>query len=170
MSEGEYQDFLKKRKRVMAASPKPEPPIVSKPAPAPDVNKYLNVKVYVYEDGFVSYKNKVSNHGKLEHCYDSIKEYQRYNQLLLFERSGIIKNLRRQESLVIEPAFIDSEGKKQRAITYKADFCYEEDGKEVVEDVKAYDKKRNKFLGTETFHLKWKLLKARYPDKVFRLY
>ena len=113
--------------------------------------KYRNVKVYVYEDGYVSHE-PVQNHGGLADRFDSIKEYNRYREL------------------VFQEAFIDNDGKKQRAIIYKADFIYIKDGEEVVEDVKGYDMKKQKFICTRAFMQKWKMLKALYPNKKFRLY
>lgn len=46
--------------------------------------KYRNVKVYVYEDGYVSHE-PVQNHGGLADRFDSIKEYNRYRELVLLE-------------------------------------------------------------------------------------
>lgn len=63
------------------------------------------------------------------------------------------------------------DGVLHKAVYYKADFVYrEQSGEEVVEDVKALDNATGKYLTTETFRLKWKLLMANYPDKVFRLF
>jgi len=131
--------------------------------------KYRNVKVYVYEDGYVSHE-PVQNHGGLADRFDSIKEYNRYRELVLLEKAGIISNLQKQVPMVIQEAFIDNDGKKQRAIIYKADFIYIKDGEEVVEDVKGYDMKKQKFICTRAFMQKWKMLKALYPNKKFRLY
>ena len=131
--------------------------------------KYRNVKVYVYEDGYVSHE-PVQNHGGLADRFDSIKEYNRYRELVLLEKAGIISNLQKQVPMVIQEAFIDNDGKKQRAIIYKADFIYIKDGEEVVEDVKGYDMTKKKFICTRAFMQKWKMLKALYPNKKFRLY
>ena len=120
--------------------------------------KYRNVKVYVYEDGYVSHE-PVQNHGGLADRFDSIKEYNRYRELVLLEKAGIISNLQKQVPMVI-----------QEAIIYKADFIYIKDGEEVVEDVKGYDMKKQKFICTRAFMQKWKMLKALYPNKKFRLY
>ena len=56
--------------------------------------------------------------------FDSNKELSYY--LLLKDRvkKGEIFDLKRQEVLVIQPAFTDNSGVKHRAITYKADFTY----------------------------------------------
>ena len=131
--------------------------------------KHRNVKVYVYKDGLVA-NEKLEGHGGVEEKYDSKKEYQRCLELRLLEKAGRISNLRRQTSLLISEAFVDSRGKKHRAITYCADFIYVEDGREVVEDVKGYSRTKQQYLCTEAFRLKWKMLQKLYPDKVFRLY
>lgn len=131
--------------------------------------KHRNVKVYVYKDGLVA-NEKLEGHGGVEEKYDSKKEYQRCLELRLLEKAGRISNLRRQTSLLISEAFVDSGGKKHRAITYCADFIYVEDGREVVEDVKGYSRTKQQYLCTEAFRLKWKMLQKLYPDKVFRLY
>ena len=59
--------------------------------------------------------------------FDSKREAHRYAELVLLERAGRISNLRRQVryKLVIET-------------TYVADFVYDENGKEIVEDVKGH--------------------------------
>lgn len=131
--------------------------------------KHRNIKVYVYEDGLVS-SEKLEGHGGVKEKYDSRKEYRRCLELRLLEKAGRISNLQRQTSFLISSAFVDSEGKKHRAITYCADFIYVEDGLEVVEDVKAYSMEKQQFLCTEAFRMKWKTLQKLYPDKVFRLY
>ena len=53
-------------------------------------------------------------------------------------------------------------GKKtHRAITYIADFQYQENGKTIVEDFKGIE--------TEAFKIKRKLFEKRYPDKELRI-
>ena len=132
--------------------------------------KHHNVKVYVYADGMVSEHKDLPNHGKVVKKYDSKKEYARAGELALLQRAGKIANLQEQVPFLIADAFTDKGGKKHLAVVYRADFTYTENGKEIVEDVKGQEKKTGKHLTTETFRLKWKLLTAKYPDKVFRLY
>lgn len=131
--------------------------------------KHRNIKVYVYEDGLVS-SEKLEGHGGVKEKYDSRKEYHRCLELRLLEKAGRISDLQRQTPLLISSAFVDSEGKKHQEITYRADFIYMEDGREVVEDVKGYSREKQQFLCTEAFRLKWKMLQKLYPEKVFRLY
>jgi len=158
MTEKEYQEYINKLGL---------PPVVSLKTKK---SKYRNVRVYIYVDGFISYGKPVEAHGELIEKFDSIKEYTRCCELRLLERAGKIKNLQRQVPMVIQKAFIDNDGLRQRAITYNADFTYEENGEDVVEDVKGFDYKTQKFLCTRAFNQKWKLLKALYPNKTFRLY
>ncbi len=85
--------------------------------------------------GYSKYKNNrvVTPYGE----FDSGKEYNRFLVLLGMERSGKIKNLRRQVAYELIPvqrtAF-----RTERAVRYIADFVYDKDGSLVVEDVKGY--------------------------------
>lgn len=135
--------------------------------------KHRNRIVYVFEDGFVSNsKEDAKAHGRITDKYDSKKEYTRWGQLRLMERAGQITGLRKQVPFLLHEEFRSKDGVLHKAVYYKADFVYTEgkSGEEVVEDVKALDSTTGKYLTTETFRLKWKLLMANYPDKVFRLY
>ena len=93
--------------------------------------------------------------------FDSKKEHKRYNELLLLEQAGEIKNPRRQVKFVLiptqrEPSKIGTRGgvKKGRLIerecAYIADFVYSENGKIVVEDTKG--------LRTKEYIIKRKLM------------
>ena len=63
--------------------------------------------------------------------FHSQGEYYRYRELQLLEKAGQIKNLRRQVKYELIPKQIG-----ERATSYYADFVYEENGKEIVEDFK----------------------------------
>ena len=93
--------------------------------------------------------------------FDSKKEHKRYNELLLLEQAGEIKNLRRQVKFLLiptqrEPSQIGTRGgvKKgkllERECAYIADFVYTENGKIVVEDTKG--------LRTKDYIIKRKLM------------
>lgn len=132
--------------------------------------KYGNHKVYEYGDGYVAGEKNIAGHGDIKEIYDSTKEYCRWLDLQLMEKAGTIKKLERQKDLVIQDGFI-YEGKRIQKIVYKADFSYiNSDGVNVIEDVKGFDKKSGRYMQTEAFRLKWKLLKAKYPDYHFVLY
>lgn len=132
------------------------------------IPKYRNKKIYVYKDGFVS-EGKCGGHGEYE-VFDSQKEYTRFKQLQLLERSGAVSTLSRQVPLVILEAFTSGDGIRHKAIVYYADFTYKENGREIVEDVKGVDRKTGRPVCTEAFRLKWKLLQAKYPEKIFRIF
>ena len=89
--------------------------------------------------------------------YDSVKEYRRYNELLLLERAGAIQGLERQVAFELIPAQYeevytgeyykrgDRKGEPklkrvcvEQAVTYYADFVYFEGGEKVVEDTKGF--------------------------------
>lgn len=82
--------------------------------------------------------------------FDSRKEARRYQELLLLERAGVILKLRRQVKYILIPAQYETyerygkkgqklkEGRRllEKECAYIADFVYEENGKEIVEDTK----------------------------------
>lgn len=87
--------------------------------------------------------NKYGNH-KVEldgYIFDSKKEARRYAELKLMEKAGEVKDLELQKEFVIQPSFIDGNGKRQTAIKYIADFVYwKVDGDDliyIIEDVKS---------------------------------
>lgn len=83
--------------------------------------KYGNRKVWV--DGLL---------------FDSVKEARRWRELCFLEQCGEISDLRRQVPFTLIPA--QREGKRviERAVTYRADFVYTENGETVVEDTKGF--------------------------------
>ena len=85
--------------------------------------------------------NKVTVNGI---TFDSKKEAKRYLQLKELEASGEISNLQLQKVFTLIPSqYI--EGKcVERPCKYIADFCYKQDGKTIVEDVKGYKAKEYK--------------------------
>lgn len=68
--------------------------------------------------------------------FDSRREANRYAELKLLQRAGEIKSLRCQVPFELIPS---QDG--ERAVKYIADFVYEENGKEVVEDAKGFHPK-----------------------------
>lgn len=57
--------------------------------------------------------------------FDSRKEAQRYVQLMNAMRLGAIKDLRLQVDFTIQEAYTDCQGKRIRAVRYRADFTYQ---------------------------------------------
>lgn len=72
------------------------------------------------------------------HKFDSRKEYKRYLVLKDLEDGGIIQNLRCQVPYELIPSQKVEGEKTLIVVKYIADFVYEQDGKEIVEDVKGY--------------------------------
>lgn len=70
--------------------------------------------------------------------FDSKKEANRYQELLLLERAGQIQGLRRQERYVLIPSQRIDGKVVERAVHYIADFAYMQDGEWVVEDTKGF--------------------------------
>jgi hypothetical protein len=86
--------------------------------------------------------------------FDSKKEAQRYRELKLSERAGVISGLRWQV-----PFRLEING--HHITTYKADFVYDEQGKQVVEDTKG--------MRTRVFLMKKKMMKAQYGIEIKEL-
>jgi hypothetical protein len=96
-----------------------------------------------------SAKNKFhsqkTKHGEL--VFDSKFESQRYADLLLMEKAGIISNLKRQvkyplfinDSPVTTRAILKNGAERLYKLSYVADFVYQRDENEVVEDTKGFD-------------------------------
>lgn len=105
------------------------------------MNKYRNIKVIV--DGIP---------------FDSRKEANRYCELKLLQRAGQIQNLVLQKEFELLPKQ-EVDGKVvERAVKYRADFTYEENGKTVVEDTKGFR--------TPEYILKRKLMLYRYGIQI----
>ena len=84
--------------------------------------------------------------------FDSKKEAARYGVLRLMERAGEIQNLTLQPEFELIP-----KQKGERAVKYRADFMYEENGRTIVEDVKG--------MRTREYIIKRKLFRYIYGDK-----
>lgn len=88
--------------------------------------------------------------------FDSQKEARRYDRLTLRQQAGEIHDLRLQVDFTLQEAYTDQEGRRVRAIRYRADFTYRErDGRLVVEDVKSKPTRTREYL------IKRKLMKER---------
>lgn len=109
------------------------------------MNKYHNKKV-IY-DGIT---------------FDSIKEKNRYIELKLMERAGLIKDLKLQYEFELQPAFILNK-KKIRKISYIADFYYFDNklNDYIIEDTKG--------MRTEVYKIKKKMFQYRYKKEIIEL-
>ena len=90
--------------------------------------------------------------------FDSMKEARRFDWLIERERRGEIRELRLQVDFTLQEAYTDTEGRRVRAIRYRADFTYHEgtQGVQVVEDVKS------RATRTREYAMKKKMLKDRF--------
>lgn len=106
------------------------------------------------------YQNKKVSVGGI--VFDSTKEANRYKELKLLERAGVIKDLRMQVKYELQPKFTVS-GKTIRAINYLADFVYYDcnQRREVVEDVKGFR--------TEVYKLKKKMFEYKYGCEIIEI-
>ena len=97
------------------------------------------------------------------YTFDSLAEGRRYRELKLLLDAGVISRLEVHPPYQLQGSYPQPEtGKRIRAITYEADFEYIEDGKIVVEDVKARDRKTGEFVLTAVFKLKRKMFEYKY--------
>lgn len=89
--------------------------------------------------------------------FDSKLEANRYSELKILEKAGIISALQLQPSFELIPAFSKG-GKKYRAAHYVADFMYydNQEKRVKIEDTKGME--------TEVYKLKRKLFEYKYPD------
>lgn len=106
-----------------------------------------NLQKQVINKGGSKYGNQRTN------GFDSKKEAQRYAELKILERAGIIKELRTQVPYELIP-----KNDKYRAVAYVADFVYIKDGKTVVEDSKGFR--------TDVYKIKKKLMYHVYGIEV----
>lgn len=91
--------------------------------------------------------------------FDSKLEAERYAQLKILERAGVIRDLELQPEYELIPSFRKN-GKTWRRAVYKADFRYilAEDDSYIIEDVKGSTE-----VITDVFRLKKKLFEYKYP-------
>ena len=79
--------------------------------------------------------------------FDSQKEARGYDHLTIRQKAGEIHDLRLQVDFTLQEAYTDPEGRRVRAIRYRADFTYRErDGRLVVEDVKSKPTRTREYL------------------------
>ena len=90
--------------------------------------------------------------------FASIKEAKRYTQLKLLEKAGLITELELQKKFILQPDYVNNEGKKIRKITYVADYFYYDKKKKkyIVEDTKGFR--------TEVYKIKKKIFEFQYPN------
>lgn len=89
------------------------------------------------------------------HMHDSKKEAFRCNELHQMLERGEIKALKVQPAYTLVDAY-DYGWRKERALTYTADFEYIQDGVKVVEDVKSDATKTDKLYIAKRKIFEWK--------------
>ena len=97
--------------------------------------------------------------------FDSKLEAERYAQLKILERAGVIRDLELQPEYELIPSF-KKDGKTWRKTVYKADFRYilAENDKTIIEDVKG-----STAVITDVFRLKQKLFEYKYPELTIKI-
>lgn len=97
--------------------------------------------------------------------FDSKLEAERYAQLKMMERAGVIRDLELQPEYELIPSFRKG-GKTWRRTVYKADFRYIlcDGDKTIIEDVKG-----STAVITDVFRLKQKLFEYRYPELTIKI-
>ena len=97
--------------------------------------------------------------------FDSKLEAERYEQLKILERAGVIRDLKLQPEYELIPSFRKN-GKTWRRTVYKADFRYilAENDKTIIEDVKG-----STAVITDVFRLKQKLFEYKYTELTIKI-
>ena len=89
--------------------------------------------------------------------FDSMMEADRYLELSLMQRAGIISNLECHPTFTLQEPF-SCDGKRYQSIKYTPDFRYEEGGRIVVEEVKGYK--------TKDYSIRKRLFLYQYGERV----
>ena len=80
------------------------------------------------------YGNRKVIHDGIE--FDSVKEAHRYCELKLMQRAGVISDLQLQVPFELIPTQRIDGKLAEKAVNYVADFVYQQNGAQVVEDTK----------------------------------
>ena len=98
--------------------------------------------------------------------FDSQKEARRYDELATLERAGKIRDLRLQVDFTLQEAYTDGEGRRVRAIRYRADFTYvqvkETIGEYTFRDQLVVEDVKSRATRTKEYIMKRKLMKERF--------
>lgn len=107
------------------------------------------------------YHNVKDSRGEIR--FDSKREAARFDELMMLQQAGVIRNLKLQHDFTLQEAYTTPQGERIRAIRYKADFSYEtqKDAEKtrwtlVVEDVKS------KPTRTKDYAMKRKMFREKY--------
>lgn len=130
----------------------------------PSARRQVLEKLGLSQEKGRKYHNQPDTRGELH--FDSKKEAQRYDELMVLLQAGKIRKLKLQKQFTLQESYITPEGDRVRAIKYVADFAYERATEPdvtgmvhwlpVVEDVKSSATK------TDKYKMKAKLLRERF--------
>ena len=102
--------------------------------------------------------------------FDSQKEARRYDELAALERAGKIRDLRLQVDFTLQEAYTDGEGRRVRAIRYRADFTYvrvkETIGEYTFRDQFVVEDVKSRATRTKEYIMKRKLMKERFNIEI----
>ena len=98
-SEKEIAEMLMRNPALRKKNPQLEY-LLTDTASNTKLSKHHNIKVYVYQDGTYTKGNKNDDKGKPVAIYDSVKEFNRQQELNLLLKAGKITNLQRQVPFV----------------------------------------------------------------------
>ena len=108
---------------------------------------------------------RVTPSGAVLH-FDSQKEARRYDQLIELERAGQIRELRLQVDFTLQEAYTDTQGRRVRAIRYRADFTYvlktEKIGEYTFLDQLVIEDVKSRATRTKAYEMKRKMMKDRF--------
>lgn len=101
--------------------------------------------------------------------FDSKKEAQRYAELCMLQKAGMISDLERQVRFEIVPK-VKGNGESSRVRFYVADFTYTQEGQKVIEDVKSPATRADKVYSLKKALMVWKYTEAgnQGGDWIFR--
>lgn len=127
----------------------------------PALRKQVALKLDVNKEAKLKHGNQKTKRtvkGKV-HEFDSLLEARHYDELLMRERAGQIKDLNIQVPFELIPT-LKHNGKTLRKISYYADFVYLENGKKIVVDTKGFKR--------DVYKIKMRLFLMAYPECVFK--
>ncbi len=130
-----------------------------------DCNKLLHVEKETQRECslFSGKKAKYNNQKAVidGHTFPSQKEANRYMELKMLQRAGVVTSIELQPEFMLKDGFVKG-GKKFLPIKYRADFRVTyRDGHIEIEDTKGY--------GTKEFAIKRKLFEDRYQDLTLKV-
>ena len=91
--------------------------------------------------------------------FDSQKEAERFDRLMLLLRGGAIRDLRLQVNFTLQEGYTTADGERVRPVVYRADFTYYDarTGEYIVEDTKSVATGKDK-----VYRLKKKLMMDKF--------